>query len=97
MALDHGCAFNFTYEIEMELNALFDPCSRLGLTPYQKWVDNYAGEEFSEGVVTLLGIVDKFFENANGDTQKLMLKAFENSMVWEYRFWEDSYNFNYFL
>ena len=64
--------------------------------PYQNWVDAYAGEEFSTGVNKMLALVDKYYKNANSETQQLMLQAFKNSMIWEYRFWEDSYNFNYF-
>lgn len=64
--------------------------------PYQKWIDTYAGEDFSKGVHAILEIVNVYYENANSITKEKMLKAFQNSIIWEYRFWDDSYNSNYF-
>lgn len=65
--------------------------------PFKKWMDNYASEGFSERVNLVLEIANNYYLNANSNTKDLMLKAFKNSMMWEYRFWDDAYTFNYFI
>lgn len=64
---------------------------------YQKWIDNYASQDFANGVKKILAIANNYYNHANNSTQEKMLEAFKHSMMWEYRFWDDAYNCNHFI
>ncbi len=64
--------------------------------PYQLWIDNYASDEFEVGVRRAIAIADELYLVASDGTKLKMLEAFANGVIWEYHFWNDSYNRNYF-
>lgn len=64
--------------------------------PYKLWIDNYAGSEFEDGVKRAMAIADELYINASNNGKQKMLEAFNNCVIWEYHFWNDSYNRNYF-
>lgn len=59
--------------------------------PYEKWIDTYAGEEFSAAVDQAIAICDKIAENSTGATRQKMTEAFIMASRMEFHFWEAAY------
>ncbi|MGG7440357.1 thiaminase II [Chryseobacterium arthrosphaerae] len=59
--------------------------------PYEKWIDTYAGEEFSAAVDQAIAICDKIAENSTGVTRQKMTEAFIMASRMEFHFWEAAY------
>lgn len=60
--------------------------------PYEKWILNYANEEFSHVVDGALLMVEQMYEKASAFTQNEMRKVALQSSVLEWQFWDAAYN-----
>ena len=60
--------------------------------PYYRWIETYSGEGFCNAVDEAIIIFDDLAINTTDDVRKKMLDAFYKSAVWEWHFWNDSYN-----
>jgi thiaminase/transcriptional activator TenA len=65
--------------------------------PYQKWIDTYAGEEFSVTVDKMINITNNTAEKAGGETRRLMEAAFETASRLEWLFWDSAYRLEAWL
>lgn len=61
--------------------------------PFEKWINNYAGEEFSLAVEQALQTAEKMYLSASIKTQQAMKKAAYQSVLLEWKFWDNAYNF----
>jgi thiaminase/transcriptional activator TenA len=59
--------------------------------PYQKWIDAYAGEDFSRSVDRAIAIANAAAENAPAPLRALMEKAFETASLLEWMFWDSAW------
>lgn len=59
--------------------------------PYEKWISNYANEEFSRVVDEAILIAERIYEEAASATQVMMKKAALQSSILEWHFWDDAY------
>ncbi|WP_300369315.1 TenA family protein [Brachyspira sp.] len=64
--------------------------------PYEKWIDTYADEEFSKVTENMINIIDVLYDNASNIVKEKMIIAFDKAFIWEYKFWNDSYNLDDF-
>lgn len=60
--------------------------------PYEKWISNYANEEFSRLVDEALLIAEQMYEKASIFTQNEMRKVALQSSMLEWQFWDSAYN-----
>ena len=60
--------------------------------PYYRWIETYTSEDFSKSVEEAIIIFDNLANNTTDDIRKKMLEGFYKSTVWEWHFWNDSYN-----
>lgn len=60
--------------------------------PYEKWILNYANEDFSKVVDEALLIAERMYAEASAFTQSAMKKMALQSSVLEWRFWDAAYN-----
>lgn len=65
-------------------------------TPYKKWIDTYADEEFSKATEYMIKILDNLYDNASDAVKEKMAAVFDIAFIWEYRFWNDAYNLDDF-
>lgn len=59
--------------------------------PYRKWIDTYAGPEFSASVDKALIITEAVAAGASGAVRTLMKEAFVTSCRLEWMFWDGAY------
>jgi len=59
--------------------------------PYHKWIDTYASKAFDEAVNKVIAIMDECANKANEDMRLEMEKAFTQSSLMEWHFWNDAY------
>ncbi len=59
--------------------------------PYREWIMEYGNEEFSQGVALLLELTDRWAEAADCKIRKAMDKAYMDSAIGEYAFWDYGY------
>lgn len=64
--------------------------------PYGHWIDTYASEDFSKGVVEAIGIFDSLAAQADEITREKMKETFYKSSVLEWHFWNDAYGMKSF-
>lgn len=60
--------------------------------PYQKWIDTYAGEEFSLAVDKAIEITDETARTTSENARGLMKEAFVKSCRLEWMFWDSAYS-----
>jgi len=60
--------------------------------PYQKWINTYAGEEFSRVVQQAISIYDSLASNCTTSQQYFMIQAFITSSQLEFQFWDSAYH-----
>ena len=60
--------------------------------PYYRWIETYTSEGFCSAVDEAIAIFNNLASNTTDDMRKKMLDAFYKSAVWEWHFWNDSYN-----
>lgn len=60
--------------------------------PYQKWIDTYAGEEYSGIVKQVITICDSIASSCTTSQQLSMTKAFITSSHLEFQFWDSAYH-----
>jgi len=65
--------------------------------PYQKWIDTYAGEEFSVTVDKMINITNNTAAQAGVETRRLMEAAFETASRLEWLFWDSAYRLEAWL
>ncbi len=58
---------------------------------YQRWIDTYAGEEFSASVDRAIAITDEVAEDATDHTRQVMHEAFVLSSRLEWMFWDSAH------
>ena len=66
--------------------------SRLEGNPYKDWILEYGNEEFTSGVKMLVGMIDRWAEEAREELIAGMNKEFLEALRFEYAFWEYGYN-----
>lgn len=59
--------------------------------PYQRWIDTYASEQFSDWVDRAIALTDACGEKANLALRERMLEAFVTSSRLEWMFWDSSF------
>ena len=59
--------------------------------PYQKWIDTYAGEEFSLAVDKAIEITDETARTTSENARGLMKESFVKSCRLEWMFWDSAY------
>lgn len=59
--------------------------------PYQKWIDTYAGHEFSEWVDRAITLTDTVADHASEAHRNCMREAFVHSSRLEWMFWDSAY------
>lgn len=60
--------------------------------PYKEWILEYGNEEFTEGVNSILKLIDEWAEKADETTKAWMSKAYTEAAWLEYAFWDYGYN-----
>lgn len=60
--------------------------------PYQKWIDTYSSQDFIEATNLAISRMDEMAVQSTLQTQLLMERAFENSALLEWHFWDDAYH-----
>lgn len=60
--------------------------------PYQKWIDTYGGEEFSNAVKQAISLCDEVASETTPVIRRKMTDAFVTSSRMEYNFWDKAYN-----
>lgn len=60
--------------------------------PYQKWINTYGGEEFSNAVKQAISLCDEVASETTPAIRKKMTEAFVTSSRMEYNFWDKAYN-----
>ncbi len=60
--------------------------------PYKEWVLEYGNEEFTEGVNTVLALVDGWAAAVDDATRARMTRAYLEAALFEYAFWDYGYN-----
>lgn len=65
--------------------------ARLEGNPYKEWILEYGNEEFTEGVRTVLGIIDGWAADADELTVKKMTDFYLKAALYEYAFWDYGY------
>ena len=66
--------------------------SKLDDNPYREWILEYGNEEFSEGVNTVLDIMDSWAHEADEDMIKEMNRLYLMAALYEYAFWDYAYH-----
>jgi len=64
--------------------------------PYVQWIKTYSSLEFSDGTDQAISILDELASNCSTHLLERMKKAFEYSSLFEWYFWNDSYNMSLF-
>ncbi|MBO9327402.1 MAG: thiaminase II [Roseiflexus sp.] len=65
--------------------------------PYQKWIDTYAGQEFSEWVDRAIALTDRIADHASETQKERMRVAFVYSSRLEWMFWDSAYRLEAWL
>lgn len=60
--------------------------------PYMSWINNYASQEFAEITNTAISLMDEVASQCNAEGLERMKNAFEYASLFEWHFWDDSYN-----
>ena len=60
--------------------------------PYQKWIDTYSDREFSDLVDRAIGVFDRLADAATAEARRAMDRAFRESTILEWHFWDDAYH-----
>ncbi|SHK74056.1 thiaminase II, partial [Epilithonimonas mollis] len=60
--------------------------------PYQKWIDTYGGEEFSNAVKQAIRLCDEVASETTPAIRQKMEQAYVTSSRMEYKFWDAAYN-----
>jgi thiaminase/transcriptional activator TenA len=66
--------------------------ARLENNPYKEWILEYGNEEFTEGVNTVLKMVDKLASEADEKTRAAMDYYYLKAALYEYAFWDYGYH-----
>lgn len=61
---------------------------------YQRWIDQYAGEEYGETVRRVIGILDAAVEGAPQEVRERCRRLFVRSSQFEYEFWDSAWKSN---
>ena len=60
--------------------------------PYKEWIMEYGNEEFTQGVNSVLDIIDNLANSADNDTINKMSHYYLRAALFEYAFWDYGYN-----
>ncbi|NRA74258.1 MAG: thiaminase II [Rickettsiales bacterium] len=64
--------------------------------PYNRWIETYSSDEFSQSVDQAIEIFNYLGKNTTQKIQQKMIEAFYKSSVLEWHFWNDAYYKNIF-
>jgi thiaminase/transcriptional activator TenA len=59
--------------------------------PYQKWMDTYGGEDFSNSVDRAIEITEYYAQNTTSKVREEMTQAFLKTAQLEWMFWDSAY------
>ncbi len=59
--------------------------------PYKRWLDLYASPVFAKDVRTMLDLYQKIWKKASSKERNEMKEVFEQSVRFEYAFWNEAY------
>ncbi len=65
--------------------------------PYKHWIKTYAGDDYKKSVDDVIAITNKLAENTTDAIRQEMIEYFSSGCMWEWHFWNDSYNLNNFF
>lgn len=65
--------------------------ARLEGNPYKEWIMEYGNEEFTDGVNTVLDIIDGWARKADKQTIEEMTRIYLRAALYEYAFWDYGY------
>ena len=65
--------------------------AKLDDNPYKEWILEYGNEEFTNGVNTVLEMVDKWAAEADEKTREQMDYYYLKAALYEYAFWDWGY------
>lgn len=74
------------WEVGKDLSAETSP-----VPAYQKWIDNYASDEYGAVVGEVLAIADEFAHGAGAEERSKMDEHFRRASRYEWMFWDSSY------
>lgn len=60
--------------------------------PYQKWIDTYSDPEFSDLVDQAIQVYNQLAEGTTRPRRQAMERAFRESTILEWHFWDDAYH-----
>ena len=66
--------------------------ARLEGNPYKEWILEYGNQEFTEGVDTVLDIIDNWAITASEETIAKMDEYYLRAALYEYAFWDYGYH-----
>ena len=58
---------------------------------YQRWIDQYSGEEYGATVRTVIGILNDSIAGAGAADRALARRMFIRSSEFEYQFWDSAW------
>ena len=65
--------------------------AKLEDNPYKEWILEYGNEEFTQGVNTVLDIIDRWADSADEKTKEDMKCYYLRAALYEYAFWDYGY------
>lgn len=65
--------------------------ARLEGNPYREWIQEYGNDEFTQGVNTVLGMIDEWAGKADAGTKEEMTRLYLRAALYEYAFWDYGY------
>ncbi|MFQ5790868.1 MAG: thiaminase II [Acidobacteriota bacterium] len=75
------------WEVGKELSKQKSPDSQ-----YQKWIDEYASEDYGKAVQSVLDIADELATGATAEELKEMKQHFRRASRYEWMFWDSAYH-----
>ncbi len=63
--------------------------------PFEKWIDTYSSEEFSEIVNEAIILAEKIYESVSPAIKQSMKRAVYQAVCLEWKFWDDAYRLNH--
>lgn len=65
--------------------------AKIDKNPYKEWILEYGNDEFTNGVNTLLHLIDEWAESTDDATRDVMSRVFLEATLFEYAFWDYGY------
>jgi len=65
--------------------------ARMEENPYKEWIQEYGNEEFTEGVKTVVDLIDEWAQHVDEATRERMAQNYQEAAQFEYDFWDYGY------